>query len=356
MRCRKILPRRQSGPLDAWIDTTIESNIIPVMRFARTLHRDIDAVRKAIELPWSNGQAEGQVNRLKALKRAMYSRTRTVAGENAAVPPHGLTQNQLRGNATAGHCSFVKSCDIDPRLWLKGLHAYMWQGMTNRHPSDEHEAHEAGAPLFLWVLIGVLAVIEIALSLSEAGYLGSFNWRWSAFAMGAFWQPLFSDAVAELYPGQKLLMFVSYAFLHGSLVHLAINSVILLALGKVAANRIGAVRTLLLLLLSAVGGGLAFGLLSSSNGPMIGASGAVFGLLGLWQAWDYQMRKVTGLPLRPVVLAILGLIAANLVFFVILDGGLAWEAHFGGWLVGWLSARHLTAFKARDEHSRERRN
>ena len=42
------------------------------MRFARTLHRDIDAVINAIELPRSNGQAEGQINRLKTLKRAMY--------------------------------------------------------------------------------------------------------------------------------------------------------------------------------------------------------------------------------------------------------------------------------------------
>nr|WP_281286727.1 transposase [Roseinatronobacter monicus] len=41
------------------------------MRFARTLNRDIDAVRNAIELPLSNGQAEGQINRLKNLKRAL---------------------------------------------------------------------------------------------------------------------------------------------------------------------------------------------------------------------------------------------------------------------------------------------
>lgn len=69
-----IFRGQQSGPLDAWIDNAIESNIVPIMRFARTLHRDIDAVRNAIELPWSNGQAEGQINRLKTLKRATYGR------------------------------------------------------------------------------------------------------------------------------------------------------------------------------------------------------------------------------------------------------------------------------------------
>ncbi len=76
MRFQGILRGDQSTPLDAWIDAAIETNIPPIMRFARTLHRDIDAVRNAIELPWSNGQAEGQINRLKTLKRAMYGRAR----------------------------------------------------------------------------------------------------------------------------------------------------------------------------------------------------------------------------------------------------------------------------------------
>lgn len=74
MRFKGILRGGQSDPLGAWIDSAIETNPIPIMRFARTLHRDIDAVRNAIELPWSNGQAKGQINRLKTLKRAMYGR------------------------------------------------------------------------------------------------------------------------------------------------------------------------------------------------------------------------------------------------------------------------------------------
>jgi transposase len=47
---------------------------LPPLQFARTLTRDIEAVRRAIAEPWSNGQAEGQVNRLKTLKRSMYGR------------------------------------------------------------------------------------------------------------------------------------------------------------------------------------------------------------------------------------------------------------------------------------------
>jgi transposase len=43
-----------------------------MQRFARTIRQDLDAVRNAVSEPWSNGQTEGQINRLKTLKRAMY--------------------------------------------------------------------------------------------------------------------------------------------------------------------------------------------------------------------------------------------------------------------------------------------
>lgn len=69
-----ILRSKKSALLDEWIDDAIDSELIPIMRFARVLRRDINAVNNAIELPWSNGQAEGQINRLKTLKRAMYGR------------------------------------------------------------------------------------------------------------------------------------------------------------------------------------------------------------------------------------------------------------------------------------------
>lgn len=211
--------------------------------------------------------------------------------------------------------------------------------MTDPSMSTETRYPPAGAPAFLWLLVGIMAAVEFVLALSDAGFIGRPDWRWTALAAGAFWQPVFSGTVAPLYTGQKALMCISYAFLHGGLLHLALNSVVLLSLGKLAASRLGAAKTLLVLFLSAVGGALAFGLLASVNVPMIGASGAVFGLIGLWQAWDFSMRREFGLPLRPVLVAILALVAANIALAVFLGGGLAWEAHLGGWLVGWLSGQ-----------------
>ncbi|MBB3148533.1 transposase [Phyllobacterium trifolii] len=74
MRFNGILRSRNSAALDEWIDNAIDTELTAIMRFASVLRRDIDAVKNAIELPWSNGQAEGQINRLKMLKRAMYGR------------------------------------------------------------------------------------------------------------------------------------------------------------------------------------------------------------------------------------------------------------------------------------------
>lgn len=74
MRFNGLLRSRNSDALDEWIDDAIETELTPILRFASVLRRDIGAVKNAIELPWSNGQTEGQINHLKTLKRAMYGR------------------------------------------------------------------------------------------------------------------------------------------------------------------------------------------------------------------------------------------------------------------------------------------
>jgi transposase len=43
-------------------------------RFAKGIKEDFDAVRNALSFEWSQGQVEGQVNRLKLIKRQMYGR------------------------------------------------------------------------------------------------------------------------------------------------------------------------------------------------------------------------------------------------------------------------------------------
>ncbi|MFZ0258261.1 MAG: ISL3 family transposase [Gammaproteobacteria bacterium] len=60
--------------LDPWLSACQDSGVTNLQTFADGVKRDYDAIRGALETVWSNGQTEGQVNRLKMLKRQMYGR------------------------------------------------------------------------------------------------------------------------------------------------------------------------------------------------------------------------------------------------------------------------------------------
>jgi transposase len=65
MRFRGLLRGGTPDRLDCWLTDARASGIYAMQRFARTIRQDLDAVRNAVSEPWSNGQTEGQINRLK---------------------------------------------------------------------------------------------------------------------------------------------------------------------------------------------------------------------------------------------------------------------------------------------------
>lgn len=65
-----------AAAFDHWLDEAKRCGTRVVESFAASLDQDRAAVRAALELPWSSGQAEGQINRLKLLKRSMYGRAK----------------------------------------------------------------------------------------------------------------------------------------------------------------------------------------------------------------------------------------------------------------------------------------
>jgi transposase len=65
---------KRADVLEGWLTASSTSGLSALRTFAEGLRRDYAAVRAALEEPWSSGQAEGQINRLKTLKRQMYGR------------------------------------------------------------------------------------------------------------------------------------------------------------------------------------------------------------------------------------------------------------------------------------------
>ncbi|MCA1838205.1 MAG: ISL3 family transposase, partial [Actinobacteria bacterium] len=71
---RKMVSERRPKELDAWLDAAESSEVAEIENFARALRKDYEAVAAALEYEWSSGQVEGQINRLKLIKRQMYGR------------------------------------------------------------------------------------------------------------------------------------------------------------------------------------------------------------------------------------------------------------------------------------------
>jgi transposase len=69
-----MIHERQPEELDEWLRDAETCSLAAIRHFAIRLRQDYPAVRASLSFEWSNGQVEGQVNRLKTIKRQMYGR------------------------------------------------------------------------------------------------------------------------------------------------------------------------------------------------------------------------------------------------------------------------------------------
>lgn len=74
VRDRTSAARIVLAAFDAWLSEARRCGIRALETFARGLEQDGAEVRAALTTPWSNGQTEGQITKLKLLKRQMYGR------------------------------------------------------------------------------------------------------------------------------------------------------------------------------------------------------------------------------------------------------------------------------------------
>lgn len=159
-------------------------------------------------------------------------------------------------------------------------------------------------------------------------------------ALADFWQP------------------VTHAFLHGDGMHLATNAVWLLAFGTPVARRLGAARFVLFFVAGAASGAALFYVLNPQLlQPMIGASGSVSAMMGAACRFAFRPagRFAGGAAANAPRLSIAACLTdRTIVFFIAIffatnlflgsgfggalgGGGIAWEAHLGGFAFGFLA-------------------
>jgi membrane associated rhomboid family serine protease len=124
---------------------------------------------------------------------------------------------------------------------------------------------------------------------------------------------------------------ITSAFLHLNGTHILLTMITLAIVGPPVEAEVGRSRFAALYLLSAVGGSVFFYVLAPANSPGVGASGAIFGLMGAY----FVLARLRGWQTQ----SILVLLVVNGIYSF--TGGIAWQDHLGGLVVGSLAALGL---------------
>ena len=217
-------------------------------------------------------------------------------------------------------------------------------------PANPPAFNVPGVVLLLLVVLALVQAVRSFLLTPDAD-----DWVLTQFA---FVPGCYAEACFGRSSGAEFWSPLSHAFLHGDWMHLGLNTVWLLAFGTPVARRLGALRFLLFSAIGAVAGAAAFYALNSDLFvPVVGASGTVSALMGSACRFAFGSIGRSGpAALRAPLLTVRQALADRTILFFILiffvtniltatgysafvDGGatVAWEAHVGGFLFGFLS-------------------
>ncbi len=171
--------------------------------------------------------------------------------------------------------------------------------------------------LMTYIIIGLCIIMHIVVTLMGKN---TFNY----ILLGA-------NNIELLKVGQVYRL-ITYGFLHGSIVHLLTNMYCLYVIGSQVENNLDRKRFLIIYFISMISGGLLSTLFN--DGISIGASGAIFGLLGSLLYFGFHFRLYLSEALRTRIIPV---IVLNLVIGFAVPG-IDVACHIGGLIGGFLSA------------------
>ena len=206
--------------------------------------------------------------------------------------------------------------------------------MTDPEPqSPVHPLPPVVVALFL-----VLVAIEVAFSLGARGLIGgpeAVGWRLAAVQRFAFSGEIFDWMLANgRWPSEHLVRFFSFSFVHGSFTHTLFAGVILLAMGKMVAERFGAVPMVVIFFASGAGGALAFALILDDPVPLLGAFPNVYGLIGAFTFMLWRSLSSVGANQARAFSLIGFLMGFQLLFGLLFGTQNDWVADLVGFGVG----------------------
>jgi membrane associated rhomboid family serine protease len=187
-------------------------------------------------------------------------------------------------------------------------------------------------------VVTALIVINVAVYLWEVtSRSGIYVFQGVAHACGNTAECRFAMWPVAVHHDQWYRLFTA-PFLHANIEHILFNMITLAIIGSPVEAEIGKVRFIAVYLLSAFGGSVASYLLSSPNELGVGASGAIFGLMGSY----FVLARRQGWEITNIAV----LIAVNLVIGFA-SSTIDWRAHLGGLITGALVTMGVARTAAR---------
>lgn len=196
--------------------------------------------------------------------------------------------------------------------------------INNHNKSDAEKIDEVFKikyPIVTYLLIAINVIIYFASVLA-----GSYNEILSKFAISA-----------PLIRGGQYYRLLTGCFLHGNIFHLAFNCYALYVIGTQMESYLGKAKYLIIYLFSGISGALFSMIFGSPNALSIGASGAIFGLMGSMVYFGFHYRVFLGNVIKSQIIP---LIVLNLAIGF-LSNGIDNAAHVGGLVGGMLSTMAL---------------
>lgn len=251
-------------------------------------------------------------------------------------PPTAPTCYRHHGRTTYLSCSdcgkpICVDCSVDSPVGQKCPDCAAQRGTARIITGRQLRARNASIPPVTMFLMGSSILVYVLGALSP-------QLNNTIFENFALWPQ-------DVQNGSWWLL-ITTAFLHSGLMHIMFNMWALYILGPGIERQVGSLPFAGLYLASALLGSVAY--VAFNSGPAVGASGAVFGLFGAWLASSWRARhSVAGRSQLQSIGVILGI---NLLLPLAVPR-IAWEAHVGGLVAGFVIAYAWTRL-AKDERAR----
>ena len=181
-------------------------------------------------------------------------------------------------------------------------------------------------PRVTYALLGVTVAVYV-LQLASVFLIGYAN-----RPAQMDWLEFYGARINPLIRAGELWRLITPVLLHASIPHILFNMYALFSFGAALERFFGRPRFLLLYLLAAFSGNVFSFLLGSENGYSVGASTAIFGLVGAQGVFLYQNRRLFGSQFRRAIGNVVFIVAINL--FLGLSPGIDNWGHIGGLLGG----------------------